>query len=184
MERKFFKRYGLRYSGLITPDDLMYKCSLCKKLLQSECFTNYQLVKTKYPVCRTCVNWNYDDWGNSPRGRYSRLRRSIRQRNKKLEIGSNQLQQEGKKFQIELHLSYEEFLTFWNQPCFYCGSEIATVGIDRVDSKKHYTIENCVPCCTICNRMKSDMTQDAFLAHLERITAQCKINLIGEMNNE
>lgn len=31
-------------------------------------------------------------------------------------------------------------------------------GIDRIDSKIGYTLENCVPCCVICNISKNDMS--------------------------
>jgi len=67
--------------------------------------------------------------------------------------------------------------------CYYCGMPPATVmtakryngeyvynGIDRIDNAGDYTPDNCVSCCTLCNRMKSDMPLDVFLGHLHRIT--------------
>lgn len=35
-------------------------------------------------------------------------------------------------------------------------------GVDRIDSKKGYTIENCQTCCWECNRAKSTMTDTEF----------------------
>jgi hypothetical protein len=42
-------------------------------------------------------------------------------------------------------------------------------GIDRLDNTKGYTIDNCVPCCPDCNEAKSNMTEEAFLKHIEKI---------------
>jgi 5-methylcytosine-specific restriction endonuclease McrA len=51
-------------------------------------------------------------------------------------------------------------MTFWNRECWYCGYVNKTVGIDRVDSSKGYTLENAVAACKCCNQGKSDLTQE------------------------
>ena len=66
-------------------------------------------------------------------------------------------------------LSLEEFLSFWKSPCSYCGAAIGTIGLDRVDPKLPYEITNVEPCCAGCNRMKSDLTRDAFRSHIKKI---------------
>jgi hypothetical protein len=40
--------------------------------------------------------------------------------------------------------------------CYYCNysNEKEVLGIDRLDSTKGYLLENCVPACKLCNRMK------------------------------
>jgi len=38
-----------------------------------------------------------------------------------------------------------------------CDSYTYT-GIDRVDNKKGYVVDNVVSCCTICNRVKNNMS--------------------------
>lgn len=73
--------------------------------------------------------------------------------------------------------------------CFYCGdmgevrfikipndteeniqkTRIKINGIDRLDSGKGYNIENCVPCCRACNRMKSDYLLNDFFKRIEKI---------------
>ena len=53
-------------------------------------------------------------------------------------------------------------------PCIYCGVT-ESVNIDRVVNTEDYSMDNCVPCCTICNHMKSDLHLDTFIAHRERI---------------
>lgn len=70
---------------------------------------------------------------------------------------------------ISFDLSKEEFLTFWRQPCFYCNSDIETIGIDRIDSNLGYRIDNIVPCCAICNTMKLALPRDIFIEHCHKI---------------
>jgi hypothetical protein len=52
--------------------------------------------------------------------------------------------------------------------CYWGGTHGGTLceagGIDRVDNNKGYTVDNCVPCCTLCNRAKSYMDEDAWEA--------------------
>lgn len=57
---------------------------------------------------------------------------------------------------IAFELSSEEFKGIVCKPCFYCDTFTTgeSIGIDRFDNSKGYTIDNCRPCCDICNRMK------------------------------
>jgi len=67
-------------------------------------------------------------------------------------------------------LSIEDFEMFWQKPCNYCGDEIETVGIDRVDSSKGYALENAVSCCTMCNQMKLDYDANEWLEQIIKIS--------------
>lgn len=69
-------------------------------------------------------------------------------------------------------LTKAQFLTLWNQPCFYCGDKTLGMGIDRVDNKGHYTINNVVSCCPPCNYFKGGMSQTEFLGLCKRIAAK------------
>lgn len=75
---------------------------------------------------------------------------------------------------LSWELTSQEFYTLVTQPCKYCG-QISNIekeefnGIDRIDSSKGYTIDNCVPCCTQCNTMKLDYTLEDFTNHIKRI---------------
>ena len=59
-------------------------------------------------------------------------------------------------------------MTICEQDCFYCGKK-RCLGIDRLDNSKDYTIENCVPCCGCCNRMKMDLTPNFFFQQINKI---------------
>jgi len=69
----------------------------------------------------------------------------------------------------EWNLTFEEFMTFWQKPCNYCGSKIETIGLDRVDNKKGYNLDNVVSCCWICNRMKRASRKEDFIAHCKKV---------------
>lgn len=78
-----------------------------------------------------------------------------------------------KKRGLEFSLPREEFSTFWQKPCSFCGDPIETIGLDRIDSSKGYISGNCQPCCTTCNVMKWTQTEEEFLEHCKRIIAFC-----------
>lgn len=50
-------------------------------------------------------------------------------------------------------------------PCVYCGHKDGTKvnGIDRLDSAAAYEDGNCVPCCSMCNRMKMALDPITFV---------------------
>lgn len=78
------------------------------------------------------------------------------------------------------NLSKEEFLNLIIKKCQYCSQEPVSKypigydndfvynGIDRIDNAKGYEIGNCVPCCFICNRAKSDLSLEEWKSWLER----------------
>ena len=71
---------------------------------------------------------------------------------------------------LEFFLTFEQFLTFWQKPCSYCGDAIETIGLDRVDNKKGYFLENVCSCCRICNRIKLKETKNFFINHCKKIS--------------
>ena len=86
------------------------------------------------------------------------------------------------KRNLTFNLTSSDFHDLTKKNCTYCGASPHQVrrlkggngeykynGIDRVDSKRGYALENCVPCCGVCNSMKSDMAVSDFLDHVARI---------------
>ena len=82
-----------------------------------------------------------------------------------------------KKRNIEWSLTDEEFENFWQKPCTYCGDEIKTVGIDRLENDKGYYLENCTSCCSTCNTMKLAMTKTEFIEKIKIILINLKEKL-------
>lgn len=90
------------------------------------------------------------------------------------------------------YLTFSEFNEIISKPCHYCGEEpremtpemtknrgdihqppIRYNGIDRIDPQGDYSVENCVPCCPICNYMKHVQKYDDFMAHVAKIYHHC-----------
>lgn len=84
-------------------------------------------------------------------------------------------------------LTKEEFRQIATQPCTYCGDALTQckrrksrygtgewwyTGIDRYDNTKGYTVENSVPCCKKCNRIKTDMTVEEMEEQLIKIISR------------
>lgn len=81
-----------------------------------------------------------------------------------------------KRRSLPYELTREQFMSFWQAPCFYCGDAIRTVGLDRIDNAKGYTMDNVVSCCQICNSMKSSMSVQEFLDHCSRVARKVDAN--------
>lgn len=69
---------------------------------------------------------------------------------------------------IQFDLTKEQVEDMCKKPCYYCNKP-RCLGVDRVDNSKGYTMDNCVPCCGICNRMKMDLDPIYFLQKINDI---------------
>lgn len=79
--------------------------------------------------------------------------------------------QSAKTRSILFNITFKQFITLWQKPCYYCKSSIETIGLDRIDNDKGYELDNIIPCCKICNRMKHTMDQIDFINHCAKITS-------------
>lgn len=70
---------------------------------------------------------------------------------------------------MAFELTLEQFQMFWKKHCTYCGSVINTIGLDRINNSIGYTIDNCVPCCSICNNQKHSLSLEDWICHIEKI---------------
>ncbi len=79
-------------------------------------------------------------------------------------------------------ITYDDFKVLVKYNCHYCNDPpvarvnkkagngfCAAHGLDRIDSKKPYTLDNVVTCCSHCNTMKLDLSYDEFKAHIKKI---------------
>lgn len=83
---------------------------------------------------------------------------------------------------LDFNLTKTQFMKLISSNCYYCGQIPAQLagelkgngrarynGIDRVDNSIGYTIENCVPCCDMCNHAKKNHSQSDFLNWVQRL---------------
>ncbi len=82
------------------------------------------------------------------------------------------------KLGVEYSLSRDEFEGLTKLSCFYCGDSTRN-GIDRVDPIKGYVLDNCVPCCKVCNYMKRTMTVKEFMSHIKKVVAMCIVAAVA-----
>jgi hypothetical protein len=97
-------------------------------------------------------------------------------------------------------LAREDWFKIVNKPCFYCGMidvrnratseayrkkagatliegdiekySILCNGVDRVDSKYGYQLDNVVPCCGMCNNMKNNYSTEEFIDKIKLIVSR------------
>lgn len=72
-------------------------------------------------------------------------------------------------------LSMEDFARIVLLPCFYCG-EGGINGLDRVDNKVGYIVENVVSCCHFCNNAKHVWEANYFITKCKRVAEKFKTN--------
>ena len=95
------------------------------------------------------------------------------------------------------YMKKQDWLKIVKQPCFYCGEidirnraamdsykklrgatlkeediekyAVELNGVDRLDSNNGYEMDNVVPCCGMCNRMKNKFTYKEFIDKIKLI---------------
>ncbi len=91
----------------------------------------------------------------------------------------NKYKRRARKNGIEFTLTDGEFFNICSQNCYYCDAppehkshgyttkldlgKFYANGIDRIDPVIGYVIYNCVPCCKICNFMKTNKNLEIFV---------------------
>jgi hypothetical protein len=160
-------------------------CTKCFQIKTVDNFYINKLIKSGLQSwCKICTSQSSNDF----RKRYPDRKKAI---NKKYVVShSEEKSLYDKKWKTEINpqraiysnykvgatsrkilwdITFEQFMIFWQKPCDYCKDPIKTIGLDRVNSRLGYVIDNLVPCCYPCNRMKSNLTRDQFKSHISKI---------------
>ena len=85
-------------------------------------------------------------------------------------------QTSAKTKRLDFMIPKEMFLELVKRPCYYCGliQEKGFNGMDRLNSSEHYTIENCVSCCEMCNMMKGSLGPNVYVHRVEHMLTYLK----------
>ena len=150
-EFKTLDQFGKRAAS---PDGHYYKCKLCKRAAED---ASYKANREKRLTA--CSEYYQKNKARiSEKGK--KYREKVHDRivaYRKTEKNIYSVYKSGaKKRDLDFDLTFDQFMSFWQQDCSYCKRPIPTIGIDRVDSNIGYSLENCVSCCSICNCMKLD----------------------------
>ena len=88
----------------------------------------------------------------------------------------NNYKRHARERKFKFALTKEQFRKITQKNCFYCGrkpgqgkyrgnrshGDYIHNGIDRVNNNVGYILNNCVPCCKICNVAKKDLSLPDF----------------------
>ena len=91
---------------------------------------------------------------------------------------------------LSWRLSIKDFELLITQECHYCGCKPGANGlhksfngVDRINSKKGYSPDNCVPCCSICNYAKQSLSRREFISWIQRAYTHLKEHNMLEQQN-
>ena len=140
-----------RYQGMKEATKSLTKrvCTRCNKTLLVDSFSKGQGYYKS-----TCKSCHILDAKISPKRIFSSYKSSAKTR---------------KGSASSFELTFEQFMTFWQKPCHYCGDPIKTIGLDRTDNNRGYGLSNVVSCCRRCNFMKWSLDLNAFVNHCRKI---------------
>ncbi len=124
---------------------ILKRCYRCKKWLTLDNFWKSSSQKDGYSgECKNCSS-------HSKENRYNIYKKNAKKRG------------------LNFNITKEEFYYLTSQECYYCGDLNEYNGIDRINSDLDYSMENCVPCCEYCNKMKLNYSIDFWLNHMRKI---------------
>jgi hypothetical protein len=84
----------------------------------------------------------------------------------------NEIKISAHKRNIDLLLDKKTILKLISGSCVYCGKipgKFIPNGIDRINSKLPYTIDNCLSCCGDCNIIKGILSIESFIENIKLI---------------
>jgi hypothetical protein len=105
------------------------------------------------------------------------------------EIFYNYKRRASKKY-LEFKLTKSQFFKLTQLPCYYCKFPPFSIqkggkqkfgsfkynGLDRINNKIGYTIDNVVTCCEFCNRAKYTHKKEEFERWLKHVQQKSQIN--------
>ncbi len=92
-----------------------------------------------------------------------------------------QYKRHAKDRKIKYDISESDFILLLSLPCHYCGLKPSNIknsknykgflysGVDRLDSGFGYSRQNCVSCCSNCNKSKMAMSKTDFLDWIKMV---------------
>jgi hypothetical protein len=77
--------------------------------------------------------------------------------------------------ELSCTITFKDYVGFVGADCHFCGDELEWEPqskrhhMDRYDNLKGYTLDNCVPCCSQCNKTKGTLNGDLFIERCKEI---------------
>lgn len=105
--------------------------------------------------CKICQNERTKKWRNNNKQHVNAWAKTA---SKKEKYRFKTAIRASKRRGYEWHISENDYLQLIKLPCYYCNNHLsvpAASGLDRLNNEKHYTIDNVVTCCALCNKIKN-----------------------------
>jgi len=174
------KPYSEFHKNKIRKDGLTSECKDCRKKMMSKRYKDNREVELQ----------RSKDWQSNNPDKVKKQRKQYRIKNREKLITNKKIYDQTLKGRFlhykssakqrghEFSLSLEDFSKFWQKNCTYCNQIILTVGLDRVNSQKGYTLDNVVSCCRNCNIAKNDRSVSEFINHCREVVKNDKYKSI------
>jgi hypothetical protein len=149
----------------------MTQCTKCLISKAVECFYRNKTTKTGYTSwCKSCYKEKSEKWRIDNRAHWISFERTLKRR---FDVAKKKSRYRGLKWDISLN-TYKFLI---DSDCLYCCGALGTtkitgIGLDRIDNDLGYIMGNIVPCCGVCNTIKSDnLTFEETLAAVTAVIA-------------
>lgn len=169
---------------------LRKKCKLCNLTKPLQAFNpNAEMADGRRNECKTCLNKKKlahkkesfsalpesskaakrQEWRELYSERISYFQKRYKNKPKNKTVSSKFADyKRGAKYRgFEFDLQFDEFSILLSAQCAYCGG--LGGGIDRVDSTRGYSLDNCAPCCKRCNQIKLHYPLSETMTHLKKM---------------
>ena len=140
----------------------------CNKCLTTKPLTEFRLRKsykhnnhTYYNQCKKCISAKHLEYRiNNP----DKVREHERKRSKDIPRRFAHAKYEATVKRSKIwSISLDEFADLMKKSCHYCQDKLhdklsdSGCGLDRIDNSKGYELDNVLPCCKICNYIRTDI---------------------------
>lgn len=106
-------------------------------------------------------------WNSSEKGKHA-----INTYQKTIKGRYNFSKYKAKKQNKEFSLTLEQYEQLLNMPCYYDGISLLGeygVGLDRIDNNKGYILQNVLPCCGTCNKIRGATVSVAEMLEIAKL---------------
>lgn len=156
-------------------EGLQFECRECNKLYAKIYYKNNKekvLKRTKENNKKYYINNKGIELEKNKKWRQENKEKLIeydKERYDFLKRRFNLYKSQAKRRNLVFELTLEEFSSFANMSCSYCGDPSFHIGLDRINNTIGYVNGNITSCCKICNYMKRCMSIDDFYKKCEQI---------------
>ena len=180
------------FGGRLQPLDNFYKHKRRKDGLASQCKSCVKQYNKDHKEERLQYNKQYNEDHSEERKEYHKQYREDRKEHYKqyredhkeekkeydkqyrqtIQHRYSVYEENAKQRKLLFLLTPEQFEVLTSNVCEYCGEYSENknyVGVDRLNNLAGYVLENCIPCCDICNYMKNNLPKDEFFHKVNKI---------------